>query len=106
VSPTALLDITLLKIGSNTLTVRSAIAMVVVFSLAWTLSWLLRRLVRRTMAQRGVQAEQGALGAVGRLAHYGILFFGLGVAMEVGGFSLSSLFAAGAFFAVGLGCAM
>jgi small-conductance mechanosensitive channel len=70
-----------------------------------TASWLLQRIVGRTARRLGTSREE-AVEAVQRLAHYAVLAVGLGMILDAVGIDLSTLFAAGAIFAIGLGFAM
>jgi len=55
---------------------------------------------------RGGLSEQGTVTTVTKLLHYFVLFLGLTVALQTVGVSLTSIFAAGAFVAVGVGFAL
>jgi small-conductance mechanosensitive channel len=57
------------------------------------------------MKRRGV-VDEGVVDVTNKLLHYVALFVGFGIALRLVGFDLSTLFAAGAIFAVGIGFAM
>jgi small-conductance mechanosensitive channel len=99
------LDHVLFELGGTPITLGRALAAVVVFALAWTLSVIIRRGLVRGMRNRGITNE-GTLAASSRLTHYGVIVVGLGIAMKTLGVDISSLFAAGAVFALGLSFAM
>lgn len=93
------------SLSSNSVTIGSAIGACLVLILAWVVSRIVRAVVHRAMKRRGID-DPGTVGATDRLLHYLIMILGLGVAIEVLGFDLTALFAAGAVVAVGLGFAM
>jgi small-conductance mechanosensitive channel len=99
------LDHVLFELGGTPVTLGRAILAAVVFALAWGLSLIIRRGLVRGMRNRGVTSE-GTLAASSRLTHYAVIVIGLGVAMKTLGVDISSLFAAGAVFALGLSFAM
>jgi small-conductance mechanosensitive channel len=70
-----------------------------------TVSWALQRAVVRLLALRGITRE-GTVGVTRRLTHYFVLAVGFGIVLEVLGIDLSTLFAAGAIFAIGLSFAV
>ncbi|MEX0890998.1 MAG: mechanosensitive ion channel domain-containing protein [Gemmatimonadota bacterium] len=81
----------------------------VVFSLIVLITFWLSRFVQgsiaRTFRYRGMD-DEGTIGVATRLAHYAVMAFGLGVALDNLGIDLAALFAAGALFAVAIGFAM
>jgi small-conductance mechanosensitive channel len=99
------LDHVLFELGGTPITIERAIAAAVVVALAWGLSVVLRRGLVRGMRNRGVTNE-GTLAATNRLTHYAIVVVGLGIGMKTLGVDISTLFAAGAVFALGLSFAM
>ena len=68
-------------------------------------SRLVQRAVRLAMTRRGV-ADEGAVATSQRLIHYFVVIIGAGMALEMVGFDLTALFAAGAVVAVAFGFAM
>jgi len=100
-----LLDHPLFHIAGKPIAVTTLIAVTVIIILTLVLSSLLRRLLNRQFSKRGVDNE-GSVGTVTSLVHYVILLIGFGSAAQTMGIKLSTLFAAGAVFAVGLGFAM
>jgi potassium-dependent mechanosensitive channel len=95
----------LFEFGGTPITVERAIAAVAVLLLAWGFSIVIRRGLVRGMRRRGVSSE-GTLAATSRLTHYAVIVAGFGVAMRALGLDITSLFAAGAVFALGLSFAM
>jgi small-conductance mechanosensitive channel len=95
----------LLHIGSLKITLSSALLFTGALAFAWWGSQLAERGFKRTFALRGVK-DDGGITVTGRLVHHATMALGIGVALELLGFDLSALFAAGAIFAVGLGFAM
>jgi len=72
---------------------------------AWLLSRLAQAMLTRSF-QRRKAVDQGAEAVVKRLTHYGIMVAAVFVALDVANVQLTSLFAAGAVFAVVIGFAM
>ncbi len=95
----------LFQLGGNTVTLGTLLLTIVVVVLTFWVSRLAQKASDRAFAHRGVE-DVGTLGVTKRLIHYFVLLVGLGIALETLGFKLSSLFAAGAVFAVGVGFAM
>jgi potassium-dependent mechanosensitive channel len=100
-----LLKLELIQVGGNPITLGTLVlsGCIVVVTL-WG-SRLMRTATKRAFAVRGVHSE-ATISVTNRLVHYGVLLVGFGIAAETLGFRLSSLFAAGAVFAVGVGFAM
>jgi len=78
-----------------------ALIMLVTF---WT-SRVIRKLLGQALAKGGIH-ERGTVTTIAKLLHYFVLLVGLGVALQTVGISLTSVFAAGAFVAVGVGFAL
>jgi potassium efflux system protein len=99
-----LLDRTFFTIGSTRVT--PSLLLLLLAAVAGTLlaSWLLQRVVDRGL--RAMAVREGSVAAARRLAHYTVLAVGLGVSLDVLGIHLTTLFAAGAIFALGIGFAM
>jgi small-conductance mechanosensitive channel len=95
----------LFEFGGTPITIERAVAAVAVVLFAWGLSIVIRRGLVRGMRKRGVTSE-GTLAATSRLTHYAVIVVGFGVAMRTLGLDITSLFAAGAVFALGLSFAM
>lgn len=95
----------LFRVGEDPVTLGSVMAVVVVLVMSWLISRLLQRAVTAALSRRGA-IDEGRIGVTNRLMHYVIMLVGFSVAMESLGVRLSSLFAAGAIFAVGIGFAM
>jgi len=99
------LDHVLFDLAGTPITLQRALAAAVVLAVAWMISIVIRRGLVRGMRSRGLTNE-GTLAATNRLTHYTIVVIGLGLAMRTLGVDISSLFAAGAVFALGLSFAM
>ncbi len=99
------LDHVLFELGGTPITVERAVTAAVVLAAAWVLSVVIRRGLVRGLRTRGVTNE-GTLAATNRLTHYAVIVVGLGLAMKTLGVDISTLFAAGAVFALGLSFAM
>jgi small-conductance mechanosensitive channel len=95
----------LFEISGVPVTVASIATFAVIMLVTFLISRGLQRVVRETLARGGL-GEQGTVATVSKLLHYLVLFVGLGVALQTVGISLTSLFAAGAFVAVGVGFAL
>jgi len=87
------------------LTVADLVLILAVVALAWILSVLVRAALTRAF-QRRAPSDQGSQLVVKRLLHYVIMSVGFFLALNLAGFSLTSLFAAGAVFAVVIGFAL
>lgn len=95
----------LMTLGSLQVTLSSALLFTAALAFAWWGSQLAERGFKRAITLRGVK-DDGGITVTGRLVHHAVMALGIGVALELLGFDLSALFAAGAIFAVGLGFAM
>ena len=100
-----LLDQALFTIGDTPITLGRIIAAVFILALAWVLSFVVRRGLMRGMRARGITGE-GTLAVTNRLIHYAVVIVGFGLALKAVGVDISTLFAAGAVFALGLSFAM
>ena len=99
------LKLELIQVGGNPITLGTlALSGCIVVLTLWA-SRLVRAATKRAFAVRGVRSK-ATISVTNRLLHYAVLLVGFGVAAETLGFRLSSLFAAGAVFAVGVGFAM
>ncbi len=95
----------LFKIAGTEVTLFSIIVFVLIIVVSYILSSLLQRALKRSLDLKFAQ-KQGALAAMLRLIHYTVIVIGFGVALQTIGISLSTLFAAGAIFAIAIGFAM
>lgn len=91
--------------GDQTMTVGSVIGFFVALTLTFTGSRIIQLLIARGMLRRGIE-DLGTIGTTQRLFHYVIVIIGSMVAIDILGFDLTALFAAGAVVAVGIGFAM
>jgi small-conductance mechanosensitive channel len=99
------LDQVVFTVGDTPITLIRVFAAVVVLAAAWVFSSVLRSGLTRGMRARGVTSE-GTLAATNRLMHYAVVIVGIGLALKALGVDISTLFAAGAVFALGLSFAM
>jgi potassium efflux system protein len=100
-----LLDQALFTLGDTPITLGRIIAAIFFLTLAWVLSFVVRRGLTRGMRARGITGE-GTLAVTNRLVHYAVVIVGFGLALKSVGVDISTLFAAGAVFALGLSFAM
>jgi small-conductance mechanosensitive channel len=100
----AVLDTRLFELGGTLVTVATLGTGTLVLLVTIAAASLLRRVVDRALAARGV--KRGHAGTVSALLRYAVLVVGFGVALDTVGIELTTLFTAGAIFAVGLGFAM
>ena len=100
----SILEIQLFQIGDTPVTVSTVTAVfLVLVATVWVASWL-RRMIERGLTRRG--GRPAVAGTVSGLVYYTVLVAGFGVALGTAGIDLTTLFAAGAIFAVALGFAM
>lgn len=95
----------LFQISGVPVTMASIATFVVIMLVTLLISRAFQKVLVRALARGGL-SEPGTVTTVAKLAHYLVLFIGLGVALQTVGISLTSLFAAGAFVAVGVGFAL
>jgi small-conductance mechanosensitive channel len=99
------LDQVVFTVGDTPITLIRVFAAIAVLAAAWMFSAVLRNGLTRGMRARGVTSE-GTLAATNRLMHYAVVIVGIGFALKALGVDISTLFAAGAVFALGLSFAM
>lgn len=99
------LRVRLFEIAGTALTLGSLVVFVLVLVGTYVVSKLARRGLDRWLKRSPIYSETSSAVAQ-RLVHYAILLAGFVAAMQTIGIDLSTLFAAGAVFAVGLGFAM
>jgi potassium efflux system protein len=99
-----LLDRTFVTIGGTRVTPSLLLTLVILAAGTLAASWILQRIVARGL--RVLNVREGSVGASRRLTHYVVVAFGLFLALQALGINLSTLFAAGAIFAIGIGFAM
>ncbi len=95
----------LFSIAGVPVTVASIGTFVLIMLVAWMVSRAAQRLVAGALGRTALN-EVGTVKTATKLLHYVVLFIGLAVALQTVGISLTSLFAAGAFVAVGVGFAL
>jgi small-conductance mechanosensitive channel len=92
-------------IGDTPVTVASIATIAIILLVTYWVSRGIQRVLTRALLRGGL-GEQGTVTTVTKLVHYIVLFLGLTVALQTVGISLTSIFAAGAFVAVGVGFAL
>jgi small-conductance mechanosensitive channel len=95
----------LLRLHGVSVTVGALIMAAIIVLVGFAVSSGLQRAVSRAWARRAT-GDTRNLHAVLRLGHYAVMFGALAVALETVGVNLTTLFAAGAIFAIGIGFAM
>lgn len=95
----------LFKIAGTEVSLLSIFLFFFAILVSFTISTVFQRGLQRSLAQR-FKEKEGTLAAVLRLVHYTVLVIGFGVALQTIGINLSTLFAAGAIFAIAIGFAM
>ncbi len=95
----------LFKIAGTEVTLFSILVFFLIIVVAYAVSSLLQRALKRALTHK-FASQEGTLAAMLRLVHYTIVVVGLGIALQTVGISLSTLFAAGAIFAIAIGFAM
>ncbi|HEV2129462.1 MAG TPA: mechanosensitive ion channel domain-containing protein [Longimicrobiaceae bacterium] len=91
----------LFLIGGTPVTIASVISFLLILLIAFTLSKMLQRGLSRVYRRRSL--EEGVQYALNRLLHYAILGFGIFVALDNLGISITALAGLGAILAVGIG---
>lgn len=100
-----ILDIQLFEISGTSITVSTALTAVLIVLVTIWLSRSLRRSLMRLLERRGI-TDENTIATFSSLLNYVVLIIGFTIALQTLGIDLSTLFAAGAIFAVGLGFAM
>lgn len=95
----------LFKIAGTEVTILSIFIFFLFIFCTYLASSLLQRALNRSLSHRFAKKE-GTLAVIQRLTHYTILIIGLGIALQMIGININSLFAAGAVFAIAIGFAM
>jgi small-conductance mechanosensitive channel len=101
----SLLDFRLFQVGETPITVATLIVFMLIILAAVVISFLLQRALATGFRIRGI-TDEGTIGVTRKLVHYFVMFVGLGIGLQTVGINLSTLFAAGAVFAIGIGFAM
>ena len=99
------LAIDLFKVGETQITVGTFVFIALIIIAAAVLSRVVQSVLVRLMTRAGITADS-SLHIIKRLVHFAILITGLVAVLQIMGIDLSTLFAAGAVFAVGIGFAM
>ncbi len=99
------LDIKLFEISGTSVTVSTALTALLIVLVTLWLSRSVRRSLERILRARGI-TDESTVGTFSSLLNYVMLIAGFTIALQTLGIDLSTLFAAGAIFAVGLGFAM
>lgn len=95
----------LFKIAGTEVTLFSIFLFFLIIISTFIISSLIQRAIKKS-AEHKFTDKKGTLAAILRLTHYTILIVGFGIALQSIGISLSTMFAAGAIFAIAIGFAM
>ena len=101
----SLFGVELFHIGDTAVTPASLVAVASIMLITYWVSRGFQRILTRGLRRGGLE-EPGTITTISKLLHYVVLFLGLSVALQTIGVSLTSVFAAGAFVAVGVGFAL
>jgi small-conductance mechanosensitive channel len=101
----SILNMQLFDLAGTAITVGTLAVFVLIVLLSYLGSLALQRALGRTLSRR-LGVDEGTLGALKRLLHYGVLAVGIGVGLQTIGINLGAIFAAGAVFAIGIGLAL
>ena len=99
-----ILDWQIFTLSGTPVTVGTLATALLVVIVAIVTSHVLQGILGRGM-KKG-QFGEGTASVLQRLVHYTVMLVGIGIALDTIGINLSTLFAAGAIFAIGLGFAM
>ncbi len=100
-----ILAIKLFTLADTPVHVGTLLAALLAILVAGWLSHVIQRGTRKYLEIRGVK-DEGSVGVTTRLVHYLVMAAGIGLALDLVGVNLATLFAAGAFLAVAIGFAM
>lgn len=95
----------LFKIAGTEVTLLSIVLFFLIIAFSLVISSLLQKALKRSMEEKFAK-KKGTFAALLRLLHYSVLIVGFGIALQIIGISLGTLFAAGAIFAIAIGFAM
>jgi small-conductance mechanosensitive channel len=99
------LNLPLFTVSGHTVTVATVITLVMVVVITFLVSRAVQRILTATLRRGGLE-DEGTLRTITRLTHYAVLLVGFAVGLQVVGISLTTVFAAGAVVAVGVGFAL
>jgi potassium efflux system protein len=99
------MDVNLFMLGETRVTGSTLVAVLIIILVTYFFSRWSQRWLERLLVRSGVKKE-GTIVVTRRLVHYLILLAGIVASLQTVGIDLSTLFAAGAVFAVGLAFAM
>jgi small-conductance mechanosensitive channel len=102
---TPILDYPLFNLGGTPVTVATVVVFLMILLATFVISRLIQKALIRGLMARKVK-DEGTIEVARRLLHYAVLATGLAIGLQTIGINLAALFAAGAFFAIGLGFAM
>jgi small-conductance mechanosensitive channel len=100
-----LFDVPLFNLGGTPVTLATLIIFALIVGFTFLMSFVIRKALAKALRLRGVK-DEGSIEVARRLLHYAIVATGMAVGLQTVGVNLAALFAAGAFFAIGLGFAM
>ena len=98
------LAIELFHIGSTSVTVATALAVLLMLIATVWISRVTQRIVGAVLGRAGISRR--TIGTTQSLLHYTLLVVGFTVALQTAGINLTTLFAAGAIFAIAVGFAI
>ena len=101
----AFLDRELFRVTGEPITIANIFIAIVIVLVSFWVSRAVQKVIQVSLHRRGID-DEGTVGSAKRLTHYLIVVVGLAVAVETIGIDLSTLFAAGAVVAVGIGFAL
>lgn len=99
------IGVELFTVGGASITLGSVGTFMLIVAVSYWVSRAVQRVLRTTLTRGGL-SEEGTLSTIERLTHYVVLFLGAAIGLQAIGISLASVFAAGAFVAVGIGFAL
>ena len=95
----------IITMAGTPISLATMLTFLIIIFFTFRTSRMLQRLLATAFRIRGID-DPGTVGVLQRLLHYLTAVVGLGVALQTVGINLSTLFAAGAVFAVGIGFAL
>lgn len=101
----SILNVHLFDLGDTPVTLVALAIFALILVVTLVVSRLMQRALLTAFRIRGV-TDEGTTGVTRTLLHYLVMFVGFGIGLQTIGLNLSSLFAAGAMFAIVLGFAM
>ena len=104
-SVSAAMDTHLLHLGASDVTIGTLVLVLGSLVAALFVSGRVQAWIARSVRAQGAELE-GSVAVASRLVHYVVVFAGVGVGLQTAGVDLTSMFTAGAVFAIGIGFAV